>query len=123
MSEAPEASPGTTARRHFHWCLAAAILPVVSLPFEWFVAYRDQRAVDPTPDHRRWSRWLIGLAAVDTIVAAFVIALVASGVWGSHTLTQSRSPAAGWRRHRRSPASVVLPSRGLARPLPLTARS
>ena len=54
MPEEREESSESMARRHFHWCLAAAILPVISLPFEWFVAY----------GHRRLSETKIGRAHV-----------------------------------------------------------
>ena len=90
MPEEREESSESMARRHFHWCLAAAILPVISLPFEWFVAYGHRRLSETIPEHRRWSRWFLGLALVDTIVAVLVIALIASGVWGWHTLTEWR---------------------------------
>jgi membrane protease YdiL (CAAX protease family) len=51
---------------------------------------------ETAPEHGRWWRGFLGLAIVDTIVAALVIALVASGVWGWHTLTERRSrPRAG----------------------------
>ena len=79
------------ARRHFHWCLGAVILPVISLPFEWFVVYGHLRLSEPMPAHRRWSRWFLGLAIIDTIAAGLVIALVASGVWGWHTLADRLS--------------------------------
>jgi hypothetical protein len=82
MPEEREESSESMARRHFHWCLAAAILPVISLPFEWFVAYGHRRLSETIPEHRRWSHWFLGLALVDTIVAVLVIALIASGVWG-----------------------------------------
>jgi hypothetical protein len=65
---APGETPGTTARRDFHWCLAAVLLPVVSLPFEWSAACRNWPEAGATPEHRRWSRLLVGLAAVDTAV-------------------------------------------------------
>ena len=90
MPDEPNESPESMARRHFHWCLAGAILPVLSLPFEWFMAYRAHRSSGTMPDHR-WSRLLLGLATVDTIVAALVIALLASGVWEWHTLSERRS--------------------------------
>jgi hypothetical protein len=79
------------ARRHFHWCLAAVILPVISLPFEWFLVYGHRRLSETIPAHRRWSRWFLGLAIVDTMAAGLAIALVASGVWGWHTITDRRS--------------------------------
>jgi len=79
------------ARRHLHWCLAAIILPVISLPLEWFVAYGHRRLSETIPEHRRWSHRILGLALVDTIVAGVVIALFASGVWGWHTLTDRRA--------------------------------
>src|SRR5437899_7210569 len=91
LPEAPTESPSTLARRQFHWCLAAVILPVVSLPFEWFVAYGHRRLRETTAEHRRWARWLVGLAIVDTIVAALVIALFASGVWGWHMVAERRT--------------------------------
>ena len=90
MPEGPEL-PASIARRHFHWCLASVILPVISLPVEWALALADRSASGAMPEERRWSHWLIGLALVDTMVAALVIALVASGVWGWHTLTERRS--------------------------------
>src|SRR5256885_15284245 len=90
MPEEREESSESMARRHFHCCLAAAILPVISLPFEWFVAYGHRRLSETIPGHRRWTRWFLGLALVDTIVAVLVIALLASGVWGRHTLTDWR---------------------------------
>jgi membrane protease YdiL (CAAX protease family) len=99
MPEEREESSESMARRHFHWCLAAAILPVISLPFEWFVAYGHRRLSETIPEHRRWSRWFLGLALVDTIVAVLVIALIASGVWGWHTLT-------GWRSQPRQADGV-----------------
>jgi len=79
------------ARRHFHWCLAAIAFPVVTLPFEWLAAYHGYRSTDATPDHRRWARLLLTLAAVDTIAAALVIALVTAGVWEWSTLSERRS--------------------------------
>src|SRR6266849_3824515 len=87
----PEESSESTAHRHFHWCLAAVLLPVLSLPFEWFAVYQDHQSSRATPDRRRWSRLLLGIATVDTIVAALVIALIASGAWGWHTLTERES--------------------------------
>jgi membrane protease YdiL (CAAX protease family) len=90
MPEEREESSESMARRHLHWCLAAVILPVISLPFEWFVAYGHRRLSETIPGHRRWSRWFLGLALVDTIVAVLVIALIVSGVWGWHTLTDRR---------------------------------
>ncbi len=87
----PEESSESTAHRHFHWCLAAVLLPVLSLPFEWFAVYQDHQSSRATPDRRRWSRLLLGIATVDTIVAALVIALIASGAWGWHTLTERQS--------------------------------
>jgi hypothetical protein len=69
----------------------AGIVPVVSLPFEWFLAYGHRRLSETTHEHRGWSRWFLGLAIVDTIVASLVIVLVVSGVWSRHTLTERRS--------------------------------
>ena len=86
MAEEGGESPGVVARRHFHWALAAAMLPVIAVPLEWAVALADRRSSTRTPEHRWWSRGLVGLAVVDTIVGGLVIALVASGVWGWHTL-------------------------------------
>lgn len=86
-------------RRHFHWCLGAVILPVISLPFEWFVFYGHHRLSETIPSQRFWSRWFLGLAIVDTIAAGLVIALVTSGVWGWHTITD--------RRDRLRPADAV----------------
>jgi membrane protease YdiL (CAAX protease family) len=92
----PGETPGTTACRNFHWCLAAVLFPVVSLPFEWFAAYRTWPRVDATREHRRWSRLLVGLAAVDTVVAAVVIALLIAGVWGWYVLAPSpKRPRSG----------------------------
>ena len=92
----PGETPGTTARRDFHWCLAAVLLPVVSLPFEWSAACRNWPGAGATPDHRRWSRLLVGLAAVDTAVAALVIALLVAGAWGSHVRAPSpKRPRSG----------------------------
>lgn len=91
MHEQQNEALESRARRHFHWCLGAVLLPVLSLPFEWFVVYRHRRSSATTPTHRRWSRWFLGLAIVDTIAAGLVIAMVASGVWGWHTLTDQRS--------------------------------
>ena len=91
MPEEREESSESIARRHFRWCLAAGILPVISLPFEWFIAYGHRRLREALPEHRRWSRCVVGLAIVDTIVAVLVIALVVSGVWGWHTITDPQS--------------------------------
>src|SRR5882724_8553863 len=76
----PEVPATATTRRHFHWCLAAVILPVITLPLEWATAlgHRRERA---TPEQRRWSRSLLSLVAADTIIAGLVIVLWASGVW------------------------------------------
>ena len=90
MREQGHETLDSTARRHLHWCLAAIILPVISLPFEWFVVYGHRRLAETVPAHRRWSRWFLGLAIVDTIAAGLVIALVTSGVWGWHTITDRR---------------------------------
>lgn len=96
ISKEAEASPGETARRHFHWCLAGVLLPVIALPFEWALALAHRRSSDTTPEHRRWSRWLFGVAVIDTIIAGLVIALFASGVWGWSTVTERpRRSAAG----------------------------
>jgi len=46
-------SPASTARRHFHWCLACVFLPVISLPMEWALALADWSASGATPEARR----------------------------------------------------------------------
>src|SRR3982750_136388 len=97
--ESPSESATATIRRHFHWCLAAVMLPVLTLPLEWAAALRHRRP-RTTPEHRRWSRWLFALLVVDTILAGLVIALVASGVWSWQTLTPRPSPSAGSERVR-----------------------
>jgi hypothetical protein len=90
ISDSPAAE---TARRHFHWCLAAVILPVITLPLEWAAALAHRRDRGTSEDRRR-SRRLFALAVADTIVAALVIGLVASGVWSWRTLIQRPSTAA-----------------------------
>jgi membrane protease YdiL (CAAX protease family) len=90
MREEGHESLESMARRHFQWCLAAIILPVISLPFEWFVVYGHHRLSQTIPHHRRWARGFLGLAIVDTMAAGLVIALIASGVWGWHTITDRR---------------------------------
>src|SRR5437763_7603703 len=83
-----------TIRRHFHWCVAAVALPVVTLPLEWAAAlfHRHERA---TPEQRRWSRWLFALVAADTIIGGLVIALVVSGVWSWQNVFRGSAPTAG----------------------------
>jgi len=57
MPEGPEL-PASIARRHFHWCLASVILPVISLPVEWALALADRSASGAMPEERRWSHSL-----------------------------------------------------------------
>lgn len=85
--EAQASSPRST----FHLCLASIILPVVSLPFEWALAMAGLRRRWQRPEETSWSRWLVALAVVDTVVAALVIALFSSGVWGWHAFTTRAS--------------------------------
>jgi membrane protease YdiL (CAAX protease family) len=89
----PIADTAPSVRRHFHWCLAAVIVPVVSLPLEWAAALIHRRA-RASSEYRRWSRWLLALVAVDTVIAGLVIALVSSGAWGWHPLGQ-KPPSVG----------------------------
>jgi len=88
-----ESGAAETVRRHFHWCLAAPAIPVLTVPLEWAAALVHRRK--RTPGARWWSRWLLALAAADTIISVLVTALVASGVWSWQTLIQGLSPAAG----------------------------
>jgi len=85
-----------SARRHFRWCVAAIFLPVVTVPFEWALAVRHLRRRDATSQERRWSRRLLALAITDTVIAALVLALIASGVWRWSDVMGSRTePASG----------------------------
>lgn len=93
ISENPEESSAAIVQRHFHWCLAAMLLPVVTLPLEWAAALWHRRDRD-TPEHRRWSRWLFALVVSDTVIAGLVIALVATGVWTWETVVYRRPPSA-----------------------------
>ena len=43
MPEQSAQSAIRSVRRHFHWCLAAALLPVITLPLEWAVALKPTR--------------------------------------------------------------------------------
>jgi len=68
-----------TPRRRFHVLLGSVFVPVVSLPIVWGVALASRRrAADP--ETRRWARRMLGLAAVDTVVAAAFVALTAGGI-------------------------------------------
>jgi uncharacterized protein len=93
MPQQPAQSAVRSVRRHFHLCLAAALLPVITLPLEWAVALEHRRQ-QATPEHRRWARRLFALVVVDTIIAGCVIALFASGVWSWQALTKPSPPAA-----------------------------
>ena len=88
MPEDTEEPLESIARRHFHWCLAAVLVPIISLPLQWTVTVAHRGFTESTPEHRRWSRWLFGLTIVDTILAALIIALFASGAWGWGPLTE-----------------------------------
>ncbi|OLB94038.1 MAG: hypothetical protein AUH30_18700 [Candidatus Rokubacteria bacterium 13_1_40CM_68_15] len=87
----PSESPARQARRDFHLGLAAILLPVVSLPFEWALAIAHRPRGGTTSEERHWSRWLVGLAAVDTVVAIVIISMFVSGVWGGHSFVPSKS--------------------------------
>ncbi|HTS81964.1 MAG TPA: PDZ domain-containing protein, partial [Myxococcaceae bacterium] len=66
------------ARRWFHILLGAIFLPGVSLPLEWGAALRCWSHPGDAED-RRWSRRLLGLAAVDTIVVAALVVSFTTG--------------------------------------------
>ena len=91
MREDKQAVSESRARRQWHWCLAAVLLPVISLPFEWLEVYRHYRLRGAMPDQRRWAYRILVLAVTDTIAAVLIIALLASGLWGWHTITNRPS--------------------------------
>ena len=66
------------ARRWFHILLGAIFLPGVSLPLEWGAALRSWSHPGDAED-RRWSRRLLGLAAVDTLVVAALVVSFTTG--------------------------------------------
>src|SRR5262249_46294851 len=77
------------ARRWFHVLIGAVFFPVLSLPLEWGAALRCWlRRADG--ENRRWALRLLGLAAVDTLVAA---ALVATAVTGRSLDREPARPA------------------------------
>ncbi len=71
----------TQAEIGFHLGLAAILLPVVTLPIVWWLAITNLRAASDQPAvQRRWARRLVGLAIVDTFVAAAVVLASLTGM-------------------------------------------
>ncbi len=75
MSSTSAASP---VRTWFHLCLVVGLAPVLSLPLVWWLAIQGLRR-SGEPGARPWHRLLLGLALVDTLVAA-VLLLHTSGM-------------------------------------------
>lgn len=67
-------------RRRFHFALAGVFLPCLSLFLSWGLAFRQQ-----SDGSRRWKRLLYGLACVDTLVFACLIAITTKPSMGTHT--------------------------------------
>ena len=66
-----------SAERDFHYVLAAALVPVVSLPLTWWLAWRQVRLGGTSPNRRVWRRRIVTVAAIDTFVSAvLVVAMV-----------------------------------------------
>jgi len=71
----------TQAEIGFHLGLAAILLPVVTLPIVWWLAIANLRAPSDQPAaQRRWARRLVGLAIIDTFVAAAVVLATLTGM-------------------------------------------
>src|SRR5690606_22431322 len=80
----------TRAEIAFHLGLACILLPVVTLPVVWALAIRNLRLSSTDPVQRRWSRRLLGLAVVDTLVA---ISLVVASLTGmQEAMMESADP-------------------------------
>ena len=75
MSEPPDAREN---RIRFHCALLAVLLPLFTLPFVWLLAFRA-RARARSERGSLWAELLVGLAMLDTLVAA-ALALVVGGV-------------------------------------------
>ena len=89
-----QGSPPSPARRHFHVCLAAILLPIVSVPVEWVLALGDRSRPDPTPEDRRWTRRLVALATADSLIAVLLITFVVTGHQVDQMLPPPPAPGA-----------------------------
>jgi hypothetical protein len=69
----PEApGPEPVSQQFFIWALVAGILPCISVPVVWILAALGWRK-DASAPQRRWQRWLVALAILDTLVAAATV--------------------------------------------------
>jgi membrane protease YdiL (CAAX protease family) len=70
--------PEAVARQFFIWALVAGFIPACGVPVVWaLVAFAWRR--DASPSYRLWQRRLMALAIVDTLVAAAVLHMGATG--------------------------------------------
>ncbi len=93
-AEISEAAPSSPARRHFHVCLAAILLPIVSVPVEWVLALGDRSRSDPTPEDRTWTRRLVALAVADSLIGLLLVAFVATGHQADQMFPPPSTPGA-----------------------------
>lgn len=83
----------TRAEIAFHLGLAAILLPVIAVPFVWALAIRNLRLSSSDPEQRRWSRRLLGLAIVDTLVAIALVVASLTGMGQAVAERRSAEPA------------------------------
>ncbi len=79
--------PTERAKRDFHWLLACAFAPVLSLPLSWALTLR-QLSSRPAGEARAWVRRMVVIALFDTIVAATL-------VWAAATAVDTGAPDPG----------------------------